>query len=179
MPKGIEILTAGEVRRVIQRLAFEVLERHGECKDFVIIGIYRRGVYLAQRLKAILEEQVKNSIVLGKLDINFYRDDWTSLKSHPIINESEIPADINGKSLLLVDDVIYTGRTIRAALDALLDFGRPSRVELLVFVDRGHRELPIHPDYVGKKVNTSRREQVDVLLKEIDGKDGVILYQPS
>ncbi len=171
----VEILSGEEVKRVIHRLAFEVLEHHGECRDFVIIGIYRRGVYLGERLRHILESQVNNPIGLGKLDINFYRDDWTSLKNHPVINESDIPFDITGKSILLVDDVIYTGRTVRAALDAVLDFGRPRAVELLVLVDRGHRELPIHPDYVGKRINTSRREQVDVLLREIDGRDGVVL----
>ncbi len=177
MRKGIQILTSDKLKRVVQRLAFEVLERHGECRNFVIIGIYRRGVYLAQRLKHIIEEQISTPVLLGKLDINFYRDDWTTLKTHPIINETDVPFDITGKSILLVDDVIYTGRTTRAALDAVLDFGRPNCVELLVLIDRGHRELPIHPDYVGKRISTSKREQIDVLLEEIDGMDGVMLYK--
>jgi len=171
------ILDKNQIKRVIQRLAFEVLERHGECENLALIGIYRRGVYLAQRMKDILQENSKREIPLGKLDINFYRDDWTSLDKHPIINKSEIEFDINDKNILLVDDVIYTGRTVRAALDAILDFGRPAKVELLTLVDRGHRELPIHPDYCGKKIDTSKREHVDVLLEEIDGKDIVELLK--
>ena len=173
----VVILDKNQIKRVIQRLAFEVLERHGECENLALIGIYRRGVYLAQRMKDILQENSKTEIPLGKLDINFYRDDWTSLDKHPIINKTEIQFDINDKNILLIDDVIYTGRTVRAALDAILDFGRPAKVELLTLVDRGHRELPIHPDYCGKKIDTSRREHVDVLLEEIDGKDIVELLK--
>jgi len=175
MANRVVILDKNQIKRVIQRLAFEVMEKHDDCQDIALIGIHRRGVFLAQRIKDILEENLKTQIPLGKLDINFYRDDWTSLEKHPIINKTEIPFDIEDKSLLLVDDVIYTGRTVRAALEAILDFGRPAKVELLTLVDRGHRELPIHPDYCGKKLDTSRREHVNVLLEEIDGKDIVEL----
>jgi len=177
MQEKIQILNRSQIKRIISRLAFEVMERHGNCEDLILLGIYRRGVFLAERIKSILEENIHKEIFLGKLDINLYRDDWTSLKTHPIINKTEINIAIDKKKILLIDDVIYTGRTIRAALDAILDFGRPSKVELLVLVDRGHRELPIHPDYCGKKINTSRKEHVDVLLKEIDEKDTVCLYK--
>lgn len=151
MGNKVIILDKQQIKRVIQRLCFEILERHGDCENFALIGIHRRGVFLAQRIRNILQENTKSKIPMGKLDINFYRDDWTSLDKHPIINETEIHFDINGKKILLVDDVIYTGRTVRAALDAILDFGRPSKVELLTLVDRGHRELPIHLIIVGKR----------------------------
>ncbi len=177
MNNKIEILNKNQITRIINRLAFEVMERHGECNDLILMGIYRRGTHLAERLKRIIENHINRQIPLGKLDINFYRDDWTSLKQHPIINKTEIDMDINDKKILLIDDVIFTGRTTRAALDAIMDYGRPAKVELLVLVDRGHRELPIHPDYCGKKVNTSKKEQVDVLLSEIDDMDGVILHK--
>ncbi len=176
MQNSVEILTREDIKRIIHRLVFEVLERHGDCNNLVLVGIYRRGVFLAQRIKNLIEENVKREIPIGKLDINFYRDDWTSLKTHPIINKTEIETDISEKEILLVDDVIYTGRTTRAALEAILDFGRPAKVELLVLVDRGHRELPIHPDFCGKKINTSKKEHVDVLLEEIDGRDVVVLH---
>jgi pyrimidine operon attenuation protein/uracil phosphoribosyltransferase len=177
MGTKIEIFNKSQIKRVIHRLAFEVMERHGECDDLILMGIYRRGVFLAERLKRVLEENIKKKLPLGKLDINFYRDDWTSLKNHPIINKTEIDVDINGKKILLVDDVIYTGRTIRAALEAIMDYGRAAKVELLVLIDRGHRELPIHPDYCGKKIDTSKKEYVDVMLEEIDEKDCVVLYK--
>jgi len=177
MSAKIEIFNKSQIKRVIHRLAFEVSERHGECDDLILMGIYRRGVFLAERLKRVLEENIKKKLPLGKLDINFYRDDWTSLKNHPIINKTEIDVDINGKKILLVDDVIYTGRTIRAALEAIMDYGRAAKVELLVLIDRGHRELPIHPDYCGKKIDTSKKEYVDVMLEEIDEKDCVVLYK--
>jgi len=177
MSAKIEIFNKSQIKRVIHRLAFEVMERHGECDDLILMGIYRRGVFLAERLKRVLEENIKKKLPLGKLDINFYRDDWTSLKNHPIINKTEIDVDINGKKILLVDDVIYTGRTIRAALEAIMDYGRAAKVELLVLIDRGHRELPIHPDYCGKKIDTSKKEYVDVMLEEIDEKDCVVLYK--
>lgn len=175
MDEGVVILTEAEMRRTLERLAYQVLERHGECSDLLIVGIQRRGVDLADRLRAILAERLKCELPLGALDINLYRDDWTSLESQPMINRTELPADIDGHTLLLVDDVLFTGRTIRAALEGVLDFGRPKSVELLVLVDRGHRELPIHADYVGKVLSTARVERVDVLTKERDGRDVVLL----
>ena len=175
MSKRIQILTAEEMDRALERLAFEILEQHIQSRELGLVGIQRRGVQIAQRIKSILDERLGNHIPLGKLDINLYRDDWTHLGNQPSINSTEIPFSIDSRELILLDDVLFTGRTVRAALEAILDFGRPRRVELLVLVDRGHRELPIHPDFVGKKINTSRNEQVDVLVKELDGEDGVIL----
>lgn len=173
----IIILKKEEIERIIQRMAFEVLERHGDLDELVIVGIQRRGVFLGQRISDILEKYTNTKIPFGMLDINLYRDDWTNLQKHPKINKTEITVSLSDKNILLTDDVIYTGRTVRAAIDAILDYGRPSKVELLVLVDRGHRELPIHPDYCGKKINTSKNEYVDVFMKEIDGEDKVILHK--
>jgi pyrimidine operon attenuation protein/uracil phosphoribosyltransferase len=175
MSKTIQILNAEEMDRALERLAFEVLERHVQSEELGLVGIQRRGVQIAERIKSILDERLGRDIPLGKLDINLYRDDWTHLSSQPSINSTKIPFPIDDKDLILLDDVLFTGRTVRAALEAILDFGRPRRVELLVLVDRGHRELPIHPDFVGKKINSSREEQVDVLVQELDGRDEVIL----
>ncbi len=172
---GKVLLQAEEVRRTMERLAYEVIERHGEGTPLALIGIQRRGVELAKRLKTILENRFGYEIPLGSLDINLYRDDWTHLEGQPQIHKTQIPFDVNGREIILVDDVLFTGRTIRAALEAILDYGRPKRVELLVLVDRGHRELPIHADYIGKKINTSHQEKVDVFVREQDGEDFVLL----
>lgn len=169
------LLTAGEMGRTLERLASEVFERRGEEPRLVLIGIQRRGVDLARRLKTLLDARLGAPVQLGVLDINLYRDDWTNPGKSPIISNTEIPPDIEGASIVLVDDVLYSGRTTRAALEAILDFGRPRRVELLVLIDRGHRELPIQADYVGKKVNTASHEQVDVLVSERDEQDRVLL----
>ncbi|WMW65685.1 bifunctional pyr operon transcriptional regulator/uracil phosphoribosyltransferase PyrR [Nitratidesulfovibrio liaohensis] len=169
------LLTEEEMRRALERLAYQVLERHGDCAGLVLVGIQRRGADIAARLGRIIAERLGCALTSGALDINLYRDDWTTLSAKPAIGPSDIPVDLDGRDVLLVDDVLFTGRTIRAALEALLDYGRPRRVELLVLVDRGHRELPIHADYVGRAVNTGRNEQVDVLLRERDGRDEVLL----
>lgn len=179
MEKKIEIMDKDQISRTLDRLTFEVLERHVHIGELILIGIQRRGVQVAQRIKQSLDFRLGSELPLGKLDINLYRDDWTSLSAHPRINSTEVPFQVQDKDILLVDDVLYTGRTIRAALEAILDFGRPKRVELLVLVDRGHRELPIHADYVGKKVNTARDEQVDVLVEELDGQDMVQLHSKA
>jgi len=174
------ILTAKEMARTLERLASEIVERRGEDGPLVLVGIQRRGVDLARRIKKILDARLAKPVVLGMLDINLYRDDWSSLGKTPAISSTEIPAEVEGASVVLVDDVLYSGRTIRAALEAILDFGRPRRVELLVLIDRGHRELPIQADYVGKRVNTSSAEQVDVLVCERDDQDKVLLrFKPS
>ena len=165
------ILTAREMDRTLDRLVSEICERRGEDQGLSILGIQRRGADLAERLKKRLDEKLGRRVPLGKLDINLYRDDWTSLDFQPRINCTEIPFPIEGASIVLVDDVLYTGRTIRAALEALLDYGRPRRVELLVLVDRGNRELPIQADYVGKRAETSSAEHVNVLVVERDGED--------
>ncbi|GAB6059950.1 bifunctional pyr operon transcriptional regulator/uracil phosphoribosyltransferase PyrR [Desulfonatronum parangueonense] len=174
-PRGKVLLQAEEVRRTMERLAYEVIERHGEGAPLALIGIQRRGVELAKRLKSVLESRFGSEIPLGSLDINLYRDDWTNMDSQPQIHKTQIPFNVDDREIIMVDDVLFTGRTIRAALEAILDYGRPKRVELLVLVDRGHRELPIHADYVGKKVNTSQHEKVDVFVREQDGEDVVVL----
>ncbi|KUJ95001.1 MAG: Bifunctional protein PyrR [Desulfonauticus sp. 38_4375] len=171
------ILTDKEITKIIERLAYEVLEKVENVHNIVIIGIQRRGVDIARRIKEILQEKTKISIPLGSLDINLYRDDWTRLEAAPFVNASNIPVSLEQREVILVDDVLFTGRTVRSALEALLDFGRPNKIKLLVLIDRGHRELPIHADFVGKTINTSLKETVSVLTKEQDGKDLVILEE--
>lgn len=175
MSEAKVVLNAKEIGRTMDRLATEIVERHGDCEQLAILGIQRRGVDLARRLKGALDSKLGADIPLGLLDINLYRDDWTTLDVQPQINKTEIFFDIDDKKIVLVDDVLFTGRTIRAALEATLDFGRPDRVELLVLVDRGHRELPIHGDYVGVRVDTRRGEHVDVYLTERDDREEVVL----
>lgn len=169
------ILDKEEISRTLDRLASQVLERHARCEDVMLVGIQRRGADLAARLAALLAQKLGRDMPLGTLDINLYRDDWTSIEGKPHLASSHIPLPVDGRTIILVDDVLFTGRTIRAALEALLDYGRPSVVELLVLVDRGHRELPIHADYTGRRMDTRRSERVDVLLAERDGVDEVRL----
>lgn len=171
------ILSEKAMARTLDRLASEITERRGDDDNLAIIGIQRRGADLAERLKELLDERLGRKIPLGKLDINLYRDDWTNLTRQPSINCTEIPFDIEKASVILVDDVLFSGRTVRAALEAVLDFGRPKRVELLVLVDRGHRELPIRADYVGKEVKTFENQHVNVLVRERDEEDRVVLIQ--
>lgn len=167
------IMDASDIRRAIRRIAHEIVEKNGGVEGLVLIGIRRRGVPLAQRIaKAILEfEGVE--VETGVLDITFYRDDLQTIGSSPKIGTTEIDGDINERTVVLVDDVLYTGRTVRAALNEMMDFGRPTAIQLAVLIDRGHRELPIRADYVGKNVPTSRREVVEVSLQEIDGDEQV------
>ena len=169
------LLGKDEMERILERLAAQVLERHPACEGLMLVGIQRRGVDLARRLAARLEARAGVRVPLGTLDINLYRDDWTTLEGKPHIGTSHIPENPDGRVVLLVDDVLFSGRTVRAALEAILDYGRPRAVELAVLVDRGHRELPIHADYVGRKITTERRWHVDVLLEERDGEDMVRL----
>lgn len=179
-PSTRQILTEAEVTRTLERLASEIVEHHAHEEHegtLALIGIQRRGVELADRLRQLLKARLGQEVPLGKLDINLYRDDWTTLESQPRINHTDIPFAVDNSHCILVDDVLYTGRTIRSALEAILDFGRPRRVELLVLVDRGHRELPIHADYIGKRVHTSCRERVDVEIRERDGHDAVVLTE--
>jgi pyrimidine operon attenuation protein / uracil phosphoribosyltransferase len=172
------ILTGREMSRTLERLAFEVYERRGDDESIAILGIQRRGADLAERLKKLLDERLGTKVPLGKLDINLYRDDWTTnLELAPVISCSEIGFEVEGRSIVLVDDVLYSGRTIRAALEAILDYGRPKRVELLVLVDRGHRELPIQADYVGKRIDTLGDEHINVLVTERDDEDKVCLVR--
>lgn len=177
MNKTRMIISSKEMARLFDSLAEQVLARHGSCEDLAIIGIQRRGADLAVRLKAMLDERLGRRIPLGKLDINLYRDDWSDLTVQPLINCTEIPFDIPSHKIILVDDVLFTGRTVRAALEAILDYGRPKRVELMCLVDRGHRELPIQPDYVGKVIETELSDHVNVLVRERDEVDEVRLIR--
>lgn len=160
---------------MISRLADTITTCHAADESLMLVGIQRRGADIARRLQGLLQSRLGRLVPLGTLDINLYRDDWTSLAGKPHIGQSHIPDAVDGVTIILVDDVLYTGRTIRAALEALLDYGRPKTVKLLVLVDRGHRELPIQADYVGQKVDTARKEQVNVLLQERDGEDTILL----
>ena len=169
------IVSADEMERTLERLAYEILEMDGDCEDLAILGIQRRGVDIAARLRKILKDRLGRDLPFGELDINFYRDDWTSLQSQPVIGRTHIPFSLDECKVILVDDVLFTGRTIRSALEAVLDHGRPQRVQLLVLIDRGHRELPIQADFVGKTLQTQPQDHVDVLIKGVDGADGVRL----
>lgn len=165
------------MQRTITRLAHEILERCKGTENVGIIGIRTRGDYLAKRIAQKIEEIEGVKLPVGILDIVMYRDDFRIKHRLPRVEVTDIPFDVDGKILILVDDVIYTGRTIRAALDALMDFGRPAAIHLAVLIDRGHREMPIKPDYVGKNVPTSIGEEVRVLMKEVDGKDEILLVE--
>ncbi len=166
-------MTADEVRRAIIRISHEIVERHAGTEGLVLVGIQRRGVPLAGRIAEAIAESEGESLPVGALDITFYRDDLSLIAQQPIVKGTTIPVDLNEKTVVLVDDVLYTGRTIRAAMDALVDFGRPRAIRLAVLVDRGHRELPIRADFVGKNVPTSRDELVKVHVVETDDEDAV------
>ncbi len=169
------IMTEPEMRRALARIAHEIIERNHGVEDVVLVGIQNRGVPLARRLADKLADLEGVDVPLGELDITFYRDDLAVRPLQPTVRRTQIPVDVTDKCIVLVDDVLYTGRTIRAALDAVMDFGRPSNIQLAVLVDRGHRELPIRADYVGKNVPTSSDEEVNVRLVEVDGQDEVVI----
>lgn len=173
------ILDATAMQRALNRIAHQIVERNPAVDDIALIGIRRGGVPLAQRLAAIIKEIEGKSVVTGILDITLYRDDLTTIAAHPVVHKTEIPFDIGDKVVILVDDVLYTGRTIRAAMDALVDFGRPRAIQAAVLIDRGHRELPIQPDYVGKNVPTAKNELVHVLLRETDNDEQVIITEKA
>jgi pyrimidine operon attenuation protein/uracil phosphoribosyltransferase len=177
LAKKVEIMDAEKMRRALTRIAHEIVERNRGIDNLVIIGIRKRGVPLSERIRALIEEIEGEALPIGVLDITLYRDDLTTLAFQPIVHKTEVPFDLEGKRVVLVDDVLYTGRTVRAALDALMDLGRPAQIQLAVLVDRGHRELPIRADYVGKNVPTSHREVVSVEVQEIDGKDSVLILE--
>jgi pyrimidine operon attenuation protein/uracil phosphoribosyltransferase len=168
-----------DVRRAITRIAHEILERDRGGEGVALIGIANRGDHLARRLASEIQRIEEREVPLGILDITFYRDDIGLKAEAPEVHETRIGFDINGKTLVLVDDVLFTGRTIRAAMDALMDFGRPRRIQLAVLVDRGHRELPIRADFVGKNVPTRRTDDVRVLVTEMDGEDAVVVEEAS
>ena len=172
---GREIMTAEEIRRATTRISHEIVEKQAGTAGLVLVGIQRRGVPLAYRIAQSIAEHEGVRVRVGALDITFYRDDLSLVAQQPIVKGTDLPFDLNEATVVLVDDVLYTGRTIRAAMDALVDFGRPRAIRLAVLVDRGHRELPIRADHVGKNVPTSREEIVRVHLTEVDGDDGVTI----
>lgn len=174
---GKLLMDAEEMDLALSRIAAEIIEKLSHRNEFAIIGIRRRGVHLADRLRSKVEATIKKKVLAGILDITLYRDDLTTVGSRPLLRETSIDFDINNLSLVLVDDVLYTGRTVRAALDSLVDLGRPKHVQLAVLIDRGHRELPIQADYVGKHVQTSDDEIVEVRMKEEDGEERVVLVK--
>ncbi len=178
MIAAARLLDAAEIRRVVTRIAHEIVERNKGAEDVVLVGIAARGDDLARRLAEEIVRIEGAKVPVGVLDITFYRDDIGMRAEAPEVHETRIEFDITGKTVVLVDDVLFTGRTIRAAMDALVDFGRPTAMQLAVLVDRGHRELPIRADFVGKNVPTRRDEEVRVALEEMDGEDAVFVEEP-
>ncbi len=175
IPKAY-LMDGDAMHRVLTRMAHEMIERLEPLDQVIMVGIRSRGVPLARRLAKIIEENEHVNIPVGELDITMYRDDMSRITERPEVSETCLPADVTGATVVLVDDVLYTGRTVRAAMEAIMDKGRPSRIRLAVLIDRGHRELPIRPDFVGKNVPTSQSERVGVQVEEIDGGDGVALF---
>lgn len=172
-----KIMDADMLDRAIKRISHEILEHNKGTSDLAIIGIRNKGVYIAQRIAETIFEIEKTNIPVGILDITLYRDDLTTIGPGPIVHKTEIGFGINDKKVILVDDVLFTGRTIRCALDALIDFGRPKNIQLAVLIDRGHRELPIKADYVGKNVPTSHNETIEVRMKEVDSCDEIVVVE--
>jgi pyrimidine operon attenuation protein/uracil phosphoribosyltransferase len=172
------VMTAEDIRRTLARMAHEIIEHNKTIDNLVLVGLHTRGVPLAQRLAAGIEKYEKCSLPVGMLDFSLYRDDLGADDIKTGIRRTEIPSDINGKSVVLIDDVLHTGRTIRAAMDALIDQGRPLSIQLAVLVDRGHREMPIRADYVGKNIPSARHENIEVHLVETDGIDEVVIIGP-
>ncbi len=171
------VMEAPEIERALKRIAHEILEATHGSEGLALVGIHTRGIPLARRLAALIQRFEGRAPELGELDITLYRDDLTEIKRVPVVRQTFVPFDVSGRPVVLVDDVLYTGRTARAALDALTDLGRPARVYLAILIDRGHRELPICPDFVGKNLPTSRKEVVKVKLVETDGEDAVELWE--
>jgi pyrimidine operon attenuation protein/uracil phosphoribosyltransferase len=177
MQAKAEILDETGVRRELVRIAHEILERNQGLADLVLVGLRSRGDHIARRLAASLREIEGTAVPVGAMDVTLYRDDLAHASHWPQVQRTEIPFSIEGRTVVLVDDVLFTGRSVRAALDSLMDFGRPRSIQLAVLIDRGHRELPIRADYVGKNVPTARREDVRVLLRETDGEDRVVIAE--
>ena len=172
------VMDSRKIKRSLQRMTTEIIERNRNLKNLVIVGIRTRGIYLGKRISKLINELEKRNIPVGVLDITLYRDDFSELEAQHMVKKTEIDFSVAKKDVLLVDDVLFTGRTIRAAMDSLIDLGRPKTIQLLVLIDRGHRELPIRADYVGKFLPTSKREIVQVQLKEIDKIDEVLITEP-
>ncbi|MGA7560554.1 MAG: bifunctional pyr operon transcriptional regulator/uracil phosphoribosyltransferase PyrR [Terriglobales bacterium] len=172
-----QLMSASEVERTLIRLAHEILEKNNGVEDLALVGIRRRGVPLAERLAKIIQRIEKKPVLLGTLDITLYRDDLSTLDSKPVVQKTELEIPITGKSVVLVDDVLYTGRTTRAAMDALFRSGRPKRLQLCVLIDRGHRELPIEAAFIGRTVQTTENQIVEVKLREVDDAEKVLLME--
>ena len=172
-----QLMSSSEIERTLVRLAHQILEKNGGVDDLGLVGIRRRGVPIAERMGKMIQQVEKVSVPVGALDITFYRDDLSTLGPKPVVQKGEIGFPIEGKRIMLVDDVLYTGRTTRAALDALFAHGRPSRVELLALIDRGHRELPIEATFIGRTVQTTANEVIEVKLTEVDGAEKVLLME--
>ena len=169
------LLEGADIKRIVTRITHEILEKHKGVDNLSLIGIQTRGVYLARRIQSEINTIEGIQIPVGDIDITLYRDDWTRISHHPIVQDTDIHFSVDGKQIVLIDDVLFTGRTTRAAMDALMDIGRPDLIELAVLIDRGHRELPVQANYVGKFVETKRSEIVNVLLTECDSEDRVVL----
>ncbi|HKV03965.1 MAG TPA: bifunctional pyr operon transcriptional regulator/uracil phosphoribosyltransferase PyrR [Candidatus Acidoferrales bacterium] len=170
-----QLLSAEEIGRTLQRLAHEIVEKSGGARDLALIGVRRRGVPLAERLAGLIRASAKVAVPVGTLDITLYRDDLSTIAQQPVVQSTEIDFPVDNRDLVIVDDVLYTGRTIRAAINGLFDLGRPRRIQLCVLIDRGHRELPVEASFVGRSVQTSDTEIVEVRLQEIDGEERVML----
>lgn len=177
MREKAKILDKDTLNRALMRIAHEILEKNKGTKDLCLVGIRNRGVYLAKRLADFIEKIENERVAVGILDITLYRDDLTLIAEQPVVRKTEIDFDITDKNIVLVDDVLYTGRTVRAALDAFMDLGRPKSIQLAVLIDRGHRELPVRADYVGKNIPTAKNETVEVRLSEVDGQDEVVIVE--
>ena len=177
MPTPTKILDKDGIRRAVTRIAHEILEKNKGMENLCLVGIRTRGVVLAQRINEAIEDIEKKTLPLGILDITLYRDDLTMVGAHPVVHETKIDFDIQGQKIILVDDVLFTGRTIRAALNALNDFGRPANIQLAVLIDRGHRELPVRADYVGKNIATAVNQNVQVIFEEIDKKEDQVVIE--
>ncbi len=175
--KPTTVLDSRSLARTLRRMADEIVELFDGVDNLIFVGIQRRGVQLSDRLADILDDREQVKVPRGSLDITLYRDDLQTVGPRPVVGPTKLPWDLNGKRVLIVDDVLHTGRTVRAALDELADFGRPSRIALAVLIDRGGRELPIHADIVGKRVDVAPSDRVDVLVSELDGSDGVVLVR--
>ena len=173
------IMSEDQIRRALVRIAHEVLERNGGCDDLVIIGVHTRGVPLSHRIAEVIKRAESVDVPVGTLDIGLHRDDLPYLEAPPVIRPSDIPTSITGKNVVLVDDVLFTGRSTRAAMDALIEFGRPKRIQLAVLIDRGHRELPIRANFVGRNIPSSKDERIQLRLKETDGKDEVVIINTA
>jgi pyrimidine operon attenuation protein/uracil phosphoribosyltransferase len=179
MPSPFTILDATDIDLILNRMTHEILESHRGIHNIGLIGIQTRGVYLARRIQVILDKIEGAKVPTGIMDITLYRDDWMNFAGHPIVRQTDIPFAVDGRHVILVDDVLFTGRTVRAAMDAVMDFGRPARIELVVLIDRGHRELPIQGNYVGKRISTPREDTVRVRLAEHDQDDKVEILPAS